>query len=143
MSNNQIKIPIWFWVVAVISLLWNLMGIGAFYSDMTITTEALAAMPEAQRNLYETQPLWAKIAFGGAVIFGVLGSLGLLLRKSWSKLLLMLSLAFVFLQMAHGFMSNGYEIMGSGSLIMAMVILAFALFIVWFARFAIAKGYLN
>ncbi len=138
---NDIKIPIWFWLVTGVALLWNLMGLFAFYSDMTISAEALSAMPADQRGLYETQPLWAKIVFGGAVITGFLGSLGLLLRKGWAKTLLTLSVAFVLAQMAHGFMSNSYSIMGSSALIMGIVILVIALFLVWFAGLAKIKGY--
>jgi len=141
--TNQIKIPIWFWIVSVVALLWNLMGLFAFYSDMTISQDALAAMSADQRNLYETQPLWAKIAFGGAVILGVLGSIGLLMRKKWSTQVLLLSVAFVLAQMAHGFMSNSYEIMGSNALVMGVVVLVFALFLVWFSRHALVKGYLT
>lgn len=138
--TSEIKVPIWFWIVAVIALLWNLMGLSAFYSDMTISSESLAAMNADQSGLYETQPIWAKIAFGGAVILGFLGSLGLLLRKPWTKTVLTLSLACVLAQMAHSFMIDAYAIMGSGSLVMGIVILVFALFLVWFAGFARAKG---
>jgi len=138
--TNENKIPIWFWIIAVIALLWNLMGVGAFYSDMTISAERLAAMTSEQRGLYEAQPIWAKIAFGGAVILGVIGSIGLLLRAPWAKTVLTLSLAFVLGQMAHSFMIDAYSIMGSGSLIMGIVVLVFALFLVWFAGFARAKG---
>ena len=138
--TDTTKTPIWFWIIAVVAVLWNLMGLSAFYSDMTITPERLAAMTEGQRGLYETQPLWAKIAFGGAVILGFLGSLGLLLRKPWAKIVLTLSLAFVLAQMAHSFMTDAYAIMGSGSLVMGIVVLVFALFLVWFAGFARAKG---
>jgi len=142
MRTNNIKIPIWFWIISGIALLWNLMGLGAFYSDMTISPERLAAMTEGQRGLYETQPLWAKIAFGGAVITGVLGSLGLLLRKGWAKTVLTLSVAFVLAQMAHAFMTDAYNIMGGNTMIMGIVILVFALFLVWFAGFSRSRGFI-
>lgn len=141
--TNQIKIPVWFWIISVIALLWNLMGLFAFYTDMTISEDALSALTSDQRNLYETQPLWAKIAFGGAVILGVLGSIGLLMKKKWSTQLLLLSVACVLAQMAHSFMSNAYEIMGGSSMLMGAVVLIFALFLVWFSRHALVRGYLS
>lgn len=141
--TNQTQVPIWFWIIGVISLLWNLMGLYAFYSDMTISQDALAAMTEAKRGLYETQPLWAKVVFGGAVILGAIGSLGLLLKKKWAAQILLLSLACVLGQMAHGFMSNAYEIQGSSSIIMAVVILVYALFLVWFSRHSLVRGWIN
>lgn len=141
--TNKIEIPIWFWIVSVVALLWNLMGLFAFYSDMTISNDALSAMTSEQRGLYETQPLWAKIAFGGSVIFGVLGCIGLLMRKRFASQLLLLSLACVLAQMAHGFLSNAYEIMGATSMIMGVTVLIFALFLVWFSRMALVRGYLK
>ena len=138
---NDNKIPVWFWILAGIALLWNVMGLYAFYTDMTITPEGIAALPADERGLYENEPLWAKIVFGGAVVTGVLGSLGLLLRQGWAKTVLMLSVVFVLAQMAHGFMSDAYTIMGSGTLIFAIVILVFALLLVWFAGVAKKKGW--
>lgn len=141
--TNNIKIPVWFWIIAVIALLWNIMGLLAFYGNMTISEEALSALTPEQRGLYETQPLWVKAVFGGSVIFGVLGSIGLLLRKRWAAQALLLSVACVLAQMAHSFMTNAYEIMGGSSMIMGAIILVFALFLVWFSRMALVRSYLN
>ncbi len=142
-TTNERAIPIWFWIVAVISLLWNIMGLFAFYSDMTITQDALSALTPEHQELYKTQPLWAKIVFGGAVIFGVIGSVGLLMRKRWARPILVISLFCVLLQTAHGFMSNTYDVVGSSAMVMASIILFFAAFIVWFARISTFRGYLR
>ncbi len=143
MNQSTNKLPVWFWIVGVVALLWNLMGLFAFYADMTISESALAAMDAAQRNLYETQALWAKVAFGGAVILGTLGSLGLLMRKRWARPVLVVSLVCVLVQMANSFMTNAYEIMGSGSMVMGSIVLLIAAFLVWFARATTLRGYLN
>lgn len=141
--TTKVQIPIWFWVVSVIALLWNLMGLFAFYADMTISEEMLSTLTPEHQALYTNQPLWVKIAFGGAVILGVLGCIGLLMRKKWSTQLLLLSAACVLAQMAHSFMSNAYEIVGGNAMMMGIVVLVFALFLIWFSRHALVKGYLN
>lgn len=143
MNNTTNQVPVWYWIIGGIALLWNFMGINAFYSDMTISQEALAALTPEHRGLYETQPMWAKIAFGGAVLLGTLGSIGLLMRKKWTTILLGLSLVCILIQMAHSFMTNSYEIAGGAAMTMGMVVLAFAAFIALFARWANTKGYLN
>jgi len=140
---NNIKVPMWFSIVSGLALLWNFMGLGAFFGHMTMTPEAIAQLPIEQQGLYATQPLWAKIAFGGSVIFGVIGSLALLLKKSWSRTVLGLSLAFVCAHMASNFMANAYNIMGGGTLVMGMMILGFAIFLVWLAGYGRSKGYLT
>lgn len=141
MTTTKIKIPIWFWIVSIIALLWNLMGLGAFFAHLTMTPEALATLSPEQKGLYNNQPIWVNIVFGGAVILGVLGCIGLLLRQRWCKPLLLLSLASALAQMAYNFSQDAYNIMGAGSLPMGLVIIGFAVFLVWFARFADSRGY--
>ena len=62
------EIPRWFSVVAWVALVWNLLGVMAFAAQMMMTPEMLAALPEAERNLYENVPMWATIAFACAVL---------------------------------------------------------------------------
>ena len=45
--------PTWFKVVAVLALLWNLLGCLAFFSDLRISPEDLAKLPEAQQALWD------------------------------------------------------------------------------------------
>ena len=67
------KTPTWFMVVGVLALLWNLMGLMAFVAQMFITEEMIEQMPVEQQPFYNDTPMWANIAFGVAVVFGVLG----------------------------------------------------------------------
>jgi len=143
MNNTETKAPGWLIVIGVLALLWNLMGVYAFYGDMTISAEQLAEMTPALKEWYETNPIWVKMAYGGAVIFGALGSIGLILKKRWSSILLGLSLVCVLVQMAHSFMNDGYEIAGEGAMTMSMVILAGAAFLALFSRWANSKNYLS
>lgn len=142
--NEKTTIPTLFWIIAGIALLWNLMGLYAFYSDMTISPEALDAMESGQRALYVNFPVWKKVAYGAATIFGFLGSLGLLLKKSWAAPLLLISLVGVLIQSAHNiFMTNAVEVLGMGAMVMQIVILAIAIFLYYYARSSAAKGWLN
>jgi len=143
MNNSETKVPVWLIVIGVIALVWNLMGVFAFYSDMTISSEKLAEMEPALRTWYETNPIWVKMAYGGAVIFGALGSLGLVLKKRWSSILLGLSLVCVLVQMSYSFMNDGYKIAGDTAMTMAMVVLAVAAFLALFSRWANSKSYLS
>ena len=68
------KTPIWFWIVAVLALIWN--GFGAM--DYTLTqmgNEAyLAAFTEEQLAFYLGFPLWYEAVWAIAVWSAVLGS---------------------------------------------------------------------
>src|SRR5690606_29127230 len=56
--------PGWFRVVAVLLLLWNLLGLWMFWSQYTMSPAQLAALPEAQRGLFEAMPGWAWAVYG-------------------------------------------------------------------------------
>lgn len=138
------KIPTWFWVVSGIALLWNLVGVAAYIMQVTMTPEAMAALPEAQRIAYENTPGWATGAFAIAVFAGALGSLALLLRKSWAVPVLLLSLGGALVQNVHNFfMSNNIEIMGSEAIVMPALVIAIGVALVWFARKSQANGWIS
>jgi hypothetical protein len=84
--------PKWFFVVAVVALLWNLLGCMAFASDAMMTKEAIAKLSENEQALYNARPAWSIAATGVAVVAGALGCVALLLRKRWATPLLGASL---------------------------------------------------
>ena len=90
--------PKWYFPVAGLALVWNLLGCAAFLSDVMLTADDLAQMTAAQRVLYETRPAWAVAATAIAVWGGAVGCIGLILRKRWATPLLVASLAGVIVQ---------------------------------------------
>ena len=85
--------PKWFTAVAVVALLWNIIGLIAVIMNMLLTPEQIAAMPTEQQTLLEDAPLWSTLASLLAVSTGTLGCLALLFKKSWAVPLFMLSIA--------------------------------------------------
>ncbi len=144
MSNPQsTTLPLWFWIVAGAALLWNLAGVGAFFSEIMMSEDAIAALPEAQRAIYKTTPFWATAAFAVAVFGGAIGSAALLLRKSWSVSFFSASLAAIIAQMGYTIVgANIVAVMGAGALIMPAVIVVIGAFLVWFSTFAKGRAWL-
>lgn len=133
-----------FWVVSILALLWNLMGVFAFAAQMAMTPEMLQALPADQRAVYENTPAWATIAFGVAVIGGALGCILLLIRKRLAIFVLTLSLLGIIVQMIHSFfISNSMEVFGPGSMIMPVMVILIGIYLVWFSRNAAARGWLR
>lgn len=77
--------PKWFMPVAIVALLWNLIGCAAYLMDVTLTPEAIAAMSPDQRALYAARPMWAVALYAIAVWGGALGCVGLVMKKRWAK----------------------------------------------------------
>ncbi len=128
------KAPVWFVIVVVVSLIWNIVGVIAYIHQVTMSPDALAALPDAQRELYANTPAWATAAFAIAVNCGALGCLLLLLKRSLAGLFLQLSLAGVLVQMYHAiFISHSIDVLGPGSLAMPVMVIVIAVFLVTLA----------
>jgi len=84
--------PTWYMPVAIIALLWNLIGCAAYLMDVTLTPEAVAAMSPDQQALYAARPAWAVAVYAIAVWGGALGCVGLIMKKRWAKGALLASL---------------------------------------------------
>lgn len=142
--ENQTSVPGWFWAVSGIALVWNLMGVAAYWSHVTMSPADLAALGEAERALYEAAPAWATGAFAIAVFGGALGALLLLLRKAIAMPVLILSLLGVLVQMFHSFfISNSIEVYGPGGMIMPVMVIVISVFLVWMAKYSSDRGWIS
>lgn len=133
------KPSMWFWVIAGLALIWNLMGVGAYVSQSLMSDAQLAdAYGADQAAMIISQPAWYTAVFALAVFGGALGCLGLLLRKSWALWPLLLSLLCVVLQNIYFGLNGMFKDVHGGEWGMVILIPVVALFLVWFTRRKIA-----
>lgn len=144
-NNGKVKPPVWFWVVGVVALLWNLMGAMAYIGQAYMTDEVKAALPADQQALLENIPAWATAAFAIAVWGGVLGCIALLLRKKWARPVLVISLLGILVQMSYSFfMSNALEVYGTAQgMVMPLLIIVIGVVLVLFAKSTQNKGWIS
>lgn len=132
-----------FWIISVLALVWNLIGILTYLMSVTMSEEALAALPEAERALYSDIPAWVTAAYAIAVFGGTLGCVALLLRKAWAVPVLVGSLIAILVQMFHALaLSELIVVRGAGAAVLPLLIVAIAVYLVWFARSARARGWI-
>lgn len=135
--------PGWFRIVAILGLVWNALGVVSYFMHVMMSEASLAAMPAAERELWEAFPAWVTGAFAIAVFAGLAGALGLVLRKRWSVPLLGLSLLAILVQMAYTlFMSGMVEVMGAGAAVLPVMIVVVGAALFWLARTASTRGWL-
>jgi len=135
--------PTSYWVVAILALLWNLAGVAMFCLQVTMDADAIAALPTAQREVYEATPAWLNAAFGVAVVAGLLGAIGLVMKKRWAVPLFLLSLLAVLVQVAAAYtVTPAWSAYGPAGLVMPVVVVLIAVFLWWYARRAAARGWL-
>ena len=138
------KPPVWFWIVGVLMLLWNGVGVMAYVGEATMSATAMQALPEDQRALILGRPAWATAAYAVAVFGGVAGCLLLLIRRRSATVVLTLSLLGVIVQMGHAFLlADAVRLVGLAGTALPALVLAGAVFLVWFARHGRARGWLR
>ncbi len=139
------KPPVWFWIVSVLALLWNLMGVMNYLGTAFMKEAIMAEMTAEQVSLMESTPAWVTAAFAIAVWFGAAGCIGLLLRKKWAKSALGMSLIGVLVQTGYGFfMTNASEVYGqTEAVIIPAMVIIIGVFLVFFARLAERRTWIS
>jgi hypothetical protein len=144
MSEENNKPPKSFYWIAGLALLWNLVGIMMYVDQVTMSTETLAALPEAQRAFFESQPTWVTSAFAIAVNAGALGCLLLLLRKSWAVPVFIVSLLCVLTQFGYNyFVADGIAVFGRASLVAPISIIIVGAYLIKYSMGAKYNGWLS
>ena len=140
-----VKPPMWFWIVSALALIWNIMGVMAYLADAFTSVEQLEMMTQEQRHLYESRPAWVTAAFATAVWGGLIGCIGLLLRKKWARPLFLLSLIGILVQNSYWiFMTNAAEVMGQfQGIIMPLIVIVIGIALLLLARSATNKNWLS
>lgn len=144
MNAVAVKRPVWFWVVAVLALVWNVIGVAMAWMQYSMTPDQLARLSEAQRTVHEAMPGWLWAVDFVAVGAGLLGAVLLLMGKRLALPLFWLSLVAVVVLFGYClFPGRMIELLGAAqALPMPILVTVIALFLVWFARKAIARGWL-
>lgn len=138
------KAPTWFYIVAALALIWNLMGAAAVVMNFMITPEAIATLPAAQQQMYADTPAWSSYASLVAVFAGALGCIGLMLKKVWAYALFIVSLLALVVQDIGIFVVvDAVSVMGIEVLIMQGIVALIALALAFLARKAIVKEWIH
>lgn len=133
-----------FWVIGIVALLWNMIGVGTYLMSVMVSPETLGAMPDAERALYTDIPVWATSAYAIAVWGGALACALLLMRKALAVPLFIVSLIALLVQMGHGlFLTDLLEVRGATAAIMPLLIVGVGAYLVWFSRDARLKGVIS
>lgn len=138
------KRPGWFLPVAIVAVLWNLLGCFAYLADVTLSPEDIAKMSAAQQALYHSRPAWAIAATATAVWGGAAGCVGLIIGKRWAYPLLVASLAGVIVQDIGLFLLGDVAAaIDATAMVLQGVVLIVAVALVWLARKAIARVWIS
>ena len=144
MTTNS-KPNIWYWIISVVALIWNAMGVMRYLMQAYDTEGFRAEFNADQLALLDSTPAWGTGVFAVAVFGGLLGCLFLLLRKKFAVILLGLSLLAVLVQMIYGwFATDMIEVFGKvDGIVMPLIVIVVAIFLYFYSKGATLKGWLK
>ena len=117
MTELNTKVPRHLWIVGVLSLLWNAMGAFDYTATQLRLDFYMSQVPPDQLAYINSFPSWAIAVWAIAVWGALLGSVGLLLRKSWAVWMFGASIVGMVLTGLYSYvLTDGLKVMGSGGL---------------------------
>jgi hypothetical protein len=127
-------VPAWYWIVAGLAVLWE--GFGCYI----YVTESLARGEAGAMDSYATMASWQWGVFAVAVWSGLIGAIGLLLRKRWAVLALLVSVIAAVIQYGYEAATNTLP---GDAMPVAVSVVVIGLLLVAFANYSGRKGWLS
>ena len=134
-----------FWIIGVVALIWNGMGVNAYLQQAFKTEASIAELNAEQIALIEGVPAWITALFAIAVFAGVIGAITLLMRKKIAAIILYVSFAAATIQQLYWlFGTNAPEVFSEMQpYLMPILVIVFAAFLVWYSKDQKGKGVLS
>ena len=132
------KVPVWFWVAAVLGLVWNVYGLVQFAGSLTQTEAGLVegGLTAEQAAVMTGYPAWMTIVFAVGVVGGTIGCILLLLRNSLAEKVLMASLVGYVLLYVGDIVHGVFVAMGTPQVVVLTIVVAIAVALLWLSLHA-------
>lgn len=127
---------VWFSVVALVGLLWNIVGALQFVNSLTATEASMkgAMMTPEQVAVITALPAWVTLVFGIGVATSLLGSVLMYLRHRGTMPTLIVSLlAFILLSIAYAIFGV-FAAIGTQQIVTMTVVVVAAAALVWLSH---------
>jgi hypothetical protein len=140
-TASAASVPAWFRVAALLAVLWNAVGVAMYLGSVGLFGDPLAGLGEAERAATAAIPALITGLFATGTFAGLIGSLGLLLRKAWARPVLVVSLAaLLVLEGWILFFSGAVERFGVA---VPVMVSAGAVLLAWLGSHARRRGWLS
>ena len=139
-----LKMPpaIWFWIVAVFLLLWNLAGLAEFCMEAFAPEILIETMDAPQIELFNSRPEWYLYNFAVAVIAGTLSCILIIAHKKLAVPLAVLSLLAVLISSGYNVYAGALDRAGTVDLVLFIMVIALDILLVVFAMYAAKRRWI-
>ena len=142
MNSSNIKPSTRYWLVVILSFLWYAVGVFNYLAQAYMTDETLVSFPDEVQLYYTNLPAWVTAAFALAVFGGLLGSVGLFLRKKWASFLFLGYFFAIVAQQFNSFFVQDFIEINIEKAIMPLLVLIIALYMIYYSRKSETEGLL-
>ena len=146
MTTTSVKAPWHLWLVGLVALLFNAIGVFDFVMNRVQGPQYLASagMTPAQIAHYQNMPGWMMLVWAIGVFGAFAASVLLLLRRRQAALVFGVSLvAFLVSCLYNYVLTNVGALMGQQMVITSVVIAVLLAFFAWYARAMAQRGSLR
>jgi hypothetical protein len=134
MNQTTVKTPFHLWIVGILAVLWNAMGAFDYSATQFRLEFYMSQFTQQQLEYFYAFPPWVDAAWAIAVWSSLLGSLCLLIRKSWAASLFGLAILGLATSSVYNFiLSDGLKAMGSEGATFTAVIWVIAILLYFYA----------
>lgn len=138
------KAPAHLWIIGIVSLLWNAIGVFDYMATKLKLDFYMSQFTPEQLDYFYGFPAWAVVGWALGVWGALIGSLGLVLRKSWAVWMFGVSILGLVITSIYNFvLTDGAAIMGEGGAWFSVVIWVIGIFLFFYARAMSKKGVLH
>lgn len=134
-----------FYVISVLLVLWNTMGIMNFMNMLNLSERTLQNLTTEQRNYMYAIPTWSTILFGLATCGALTASIALFFKQQWVKLIFIVSFILATVNMLYAILfTDALDVFGVGKTIGPDIfILSICILSIVFANQGIKRGILK
>lgn len=128
-----------FLIIAILALLWNIMGLfqfimAAFMEDLMLETYS-ETYTDKQMELFLNTPSWYYVVFGVCTIKGVLASIALIMKKKIAVPLFLVSLLTVLVLQGYWILATqAIALLGTEAIIMPMLVIVTSIFLYFYSK---------
>lgn len=144
-TQNKAKVPVWFWIVAGLGLMWNVFGVAQFVQSLLSTKDSLIAMgmTEVQAEVMKNYPIWMTVAFAVGTLGGTIANVFLLLRKKMATPLFAISLV-GYIVLYIGDVTEGvFQALGMTQVIVLTIVVVIAAALLWMSKVSTERNVLR
>jgi hypothetical protein len=145
MMTTKTKLPVWYWAVAILLVLWEAGGCYACVMQIKLGAAAMGPVDDWSLKYYAALPIWYNWVYAVATFGGLLGGLALLMRDKRASVLFWISFVAIIVMFGYAFAAT--DLIAHKGLDQ---VLPFPLFIavigafsIRFTRFAARKGWIG